>query len=229
MSIHLISNLIIFDLDNTLVHSQIDFAGMRSAIGDLLRKHDVTHENKDQLRRFSVGQMIAMAAEKDAAIAEIAWGIVLEFEREGMAKATVEADAAATLKVLSEREFKLAILTNNARAATRDALKKFDLLHYFDAVLSRDEVPMKPDPGGILHAKSTFNAKHVFHVGDAWLDGAAAYRARVPFIAFRPLPEAFEGREVQVWKTVESLSELPEIFNYELRITNYAHASIRNS
>jgi len=204
-------SLIIFDLDNTLVHSQINFPEMRAAIGDLLRAQNVTQENNEELRRFSVGEMISRAAEKDARIAEIAWEKVLEFEREGMAKATVEADAAATLKVLLEREFQLAILTNNARAATLDALKKFDLLHYFDIVLSRDEVPMKPDPGGILHAKSTFNAEQVFHVGDAWLDGVAANRADVPFVAFRPLPEAFKGREIHVWNTIQNLSELPKI------------------
>lgn len=203
--------LIIFDLDNTLVHSQIDFSGMRIAVGDLLREKNVTQKNNEELRRFSVGEMIARAALKKEAIAEIAWNVVLKFEREGMANATVEADAAATLKVLSEREFKLAILTNNACAATIDALKKFDLLHYFDSVLSRDEVPMKPDPGGILHAKSTFNAKIIYHVGDAWLDGAAANRADVPFIAFRPLPEAFKGRDITVWKSIQQLSELPEL------------------
>jgi phosphoglycolate phosphatase len=204
-------SLIIFDLDNTLVHSQINFAGMRAAIGNLLREQNVTQENNEELRRFSVGEMITRAAEKDAAIAETAWNLVLDFEREGMAKATVEADAAATLKVLSERKFKLAILTNNARAATIDALKKFDLLHYFDLVLSRDEVPMKPDAGGILYAKSTFKAERVFHVGDAWLDGVAANRADVPFIAFRPLPEAFKGRDITVWNSIQQLSELPEL------------------
>ena len=208
----LVMTLIIFDLDNTLVHSQIDFPGMRSAIGDLLREQNVTRENNQQLRRHSVGEMIAWAAKKDAAIEDMAWNLVLEFECEGMAKATVEADAAQTLKVLLEREFKLAILTNNARAATIDALEKFDLLHFFDAILSRDDVPMKPHAGGILHAKSTFNAERVFHVGDAWLDGVAANRADVPFIAFRPLPDAFTGRDVTVWKTVESLRELPELF-----------------
>lgn len=184
---------------------------MRSAIGDLLREQKVTAENNDALRRFSVGEMIAWAATKDEAIAKVAWQRVLDFEREGMAKATVEADAAQTLKVLLERHCKLAILTNNARAATLDALEKFDLLSYFDLILSRDEVPMKPKPDGVLFAKSTFNAEQVYHVGDAWLDGVAANRADVPFIAFRPLPEAFTGRDVQVWNTIQNLSELLEI------------------
>lgn len=206
------SHLIIFDLDNTLVHSQIDFAGMRAAIGDLLRQSNIIPETNEQLRRFSVGEMIARAEAGNAAIAKIAWQRVLEFECEGMAKATVEEDAARTLKVLSEQGFKLAILTNNARAATMDALEKFALVNYFDLVLSRDDAPMKPNAGGILQAKSTFDAQQVFHVGDAWLDGAAANRAAVPFIAFRPLPEAFKGREIQVWKTVQYLSELLEIF-----------------
>lgn len=204
-------NLIIFDLDNTLVHSQINFAGMRDAICNLLRAHDVTQETNQQLQPFSVGEMITRAARKDAKIAETAWQRVLEYEREGMAKSTVEADAACILKVLLSKGFKLAVLTNNARVATLDVLKKFDLLDYFDLILTRDDVPMKPDPAGILQAKSTFAADHVFHVGDAWLDGVAANRADVPFIAFQPLPGAFTGREIQVWKTVQNLSELPEV------------------
>jgi len=203
--------LVIFDLDNTLVHSQIDYAGMRYSVADLLRASGVTQDSDVQMRRYSVGELLAQAAAQDDAIAEIAWGRVLDFERAGMVKASVEADAAQTLQVLLDDGFKLAVLTNNARPATMAALEKFELLSYFDLILTRNEVTLKPDPAGILTAKSTLGAGHVFHVGDAWLDGAAANRAGVPYIAFRPLPEAFKGRDIKVWNTVQQLSELPRL------------------
>jgi len=187
---------------------------MRRAVTGLLREHRVG-EDDSSWQQLSVGEMIARGALHDAKnntqIEATAWRRVLEYEREGMSKATVESDAAQTLRVLRQSGFQLAVLTNNARPATLDALEKFALDSYFDLILTRDEVAMKPDPAGILTARSTLQATRVFHVGDAWLDGAAANHAKVPFIAFRAQPEAFEGREITVWKTVQQLGELPAL------------------
>lgn len=209
------NSLVVFDLDNTLVHSQIDFPAMRAAVTALLREHGATDKTAQELRRLSVGEIIAEGAAHDARhgseIERTAWQKVLEFEREGMLKATVEEDAAQTLEVLHDLDFRLAILTNNARAATLAALEKFALQSYFDLILTRDEVTMKPAPDGLLTARRKLEAKRVFHVGDAWLDGAAANRAEIPFIAFRPQPDAFTHHEVAVWKCVQHLRELPEL------------------
>jgi phosphoglycolate phosphatase len=205
------SFLVVFDLDNTLVHSQIDFAGMRAAIIQLLRERDLSAASDDELRRLSVGEIIASGARFNGEFQREAWRRVLEFEREGMLKASVEEDAGRTLGVLQNAGFQLAILTNNAREATLDALKKFALETYFELILTRDEVAMKPEPDGILKAQEFLQAEHVFHVGDSWLDGAAANRADVPFIAFRAAPDAFLNHRVEVWKTAQHLCELPDL------------------
>lgn len=205
------SFLVVFDLDNTLVHSQIDFSGMRAAVISLLRERNLSDAGDEELRRLSVGEIIASGANKNAEFEREAWQRVLRFEREGMLKATVEDDAARTLGVLQDADFRLAILTNNAHEATVKALEKFALDSYFDLILTRDEVAMKPEPDGIIKAKTDLQAAHIFHVGDSWLDGAAANRANVPFIAFRPTPNAFANHKVNVWKTAQQLCDVSEI------------------
>jgi phosphoglycolate phosphatase len=207
------SFLVVFDLDNTLVHSQIDFPGMRAAVISLLRERNLNDAGDDELRRLSVGEIIASGADKSQDFERAAWQSVLEFERAGMLQATVEDDAARALGVLQSSGFHLAILTNNARIATMEALEKFALNPYFDLILTRDEVAMKPEPDGLLKAQNAFSCERIFHVGDSWLDGAAANRAAIPFIAFRPAPDAFVNHKVEVWKTTQQLCEVPEILN----------------
>ena len=208
------SGLIVFDFDNTLVHSRIDFVGIRRELFELL--HAAGHPDAavdgpaDRLTRLSIGEIIDVGTAHDPAFHDEAWRIVLEYETAGMVAATVEPDARSTLHGLRDLGFQLVVMTNNARPATLAALDLFDLRAAFDLVLTRDEVPMKPDPAGILRAKTTFEAvaARTVMVGDSWLDGTAAGRAAVPFIGFRPRPGILDERGVAYWAIVEQLGEL---------------------
>ena len=204
------NGLIVFDFDNTLVHSRIDFVGIRRDLIALLREHGHPDAVDDRLARLSIGQIIDAGAEHDAAIYDEGWRICLEYETAGMVAATVEADARSTLHQLRHDGYQLVVMTNNARAATLAALDLFDLRSAFDLVLTRDEVPMKPDPGGILHAMATFSApaERTVMVGDSWMDGASAARASAAFIGFRTLPTVLDERSVPYWAVVQQLSEL---------------------
>ena len=211
------SGLVVFDLDNTVVHSRIDFAGIRRDLIALLREHNVTHESDEALTRLSIGQIIALGEAHDAtagtALGPTAWRIVLEYERAGMREATVEDRAAESLASLREQGLRLAVLTNNARPATLDALDKFGLRAAFDLILTRDEVAMKPDPAGLERARAAFDGviRRTVMVGDSWLDGTAAQVAGVPFIAFRPRPGVLEERGVPFWRVVGRLDEIPPL------------------
>ena len=204
------SGLIVFDFDNTLVHSRIDFVGIRRDLLALLRASGHPEAVDDRLARLSIGEIIDAGAQHDPAVYDEGWRICLEYETAGMVAATVEEDAHATLHGLREQGHRLAVMTNNARPATLAALDLFDLRSAFDLVLTRDEVQMKPDPAGILHAMSTFEASAVrtVMVGDSWLDGTAAARVPVPFIGFRPRPGVLDERGVPYWAIVEQLAEL---------------------
>jgi phosphoglycolate phosphatase len=210
-----VSGLIVFDFDNTLVHSRIDFAGIRRELLALLQASghpDAVGPElaRDRLTQLSIGEIIVAGTSHDPAIHDEGWRIVLEYETAGMVAATVEEDAAATLQQLKALGYQLAVMTNNARPATIAALDLFNLHDSFDLVVTRDEVPMKPDPAGILHAMTTFDASpaRTVMIGDSWLDGVAAGRASVPFIGFRPRPGLLDERGVAYWATIEQLAEL---------------------
>ena len=125
------SGLIVFDFDNTLVHSKIDFAGIRRELFELLRASGhpdaAGDELADRLTRLSIGEIIDVGAAHDPAIHDEGWRMVLEYETAGMVAATVEPDARSTLHGLRDLGFQLAVMTNNARAATLAALELFDL------------------------------------------------------------------------------------------------------
>jgi phosphoglycolate phosphatase len=205
-----VDRLIVFDFDNTIVHSRIDFAGIRRELILLFRRGGVPEAIDERLATLSIGEMIDTGVAHAPATFDEAWKIVLDYETDGMRHSTVEEDAAAALQALREAGFRLSVLTNNARPATLTALDLFKLRAAFDLILTRDEVPMKPDPTGITHAMEHFGIAggRTVMVGDSWLDGAAAQRAGVPFIGFRPRPGVLDERGVAYWAVVEELTAL---------------------
>lgn len=205
-----LSGLIVFDFDNTLVHSKIDFAAIRRELLELLRQVGHPEAAGDRLMRLSIGQIIESGTAHDSSVHEEAWRIVLEYETAGMIAATIEPDAPATLHGLRAYGFKLAVLTNNARPATLAALELFEMSGAFDLVLTRDEAAMKPDPEGILIAMRELGVgtERTVMVGDSWMDGAAAARAGVRYIGFQPRPGLLEERGVASWAVVQQLTEL---------------------
>jgi phosphoglycolate phosphatase len=207
------SGLLIFDLDNTVVHSRIDFAGIRRELIAMLRGQGMLEPTEADLLRLSIGQIIELSEALDRSLGIEAWRIVLAYEQAGMAAASVEEAAGRTLSDLRATGFCLAVLTNNARPATLAALEKFDLAGAFDLILTRDEVPMKPDPTGLLLARERFDglAHRAAMIGDSWLDGSAARDADMPFIAFRPRPGMLAERGIAVWAVVDRLDQIPDV------------------
>jgi phosphoglycolate phosphatase len=210
-----LSGLIVFDFDNTLVHSRIDFVGIRRELLELLQRVGHPEAASDSLMRLSIGQIIDSGTAHDPSVYEEAWRIVVEYETAGMFAATIEPAAPETLHGLRDCGFKLAVLTNNARPATLAALDLFAMTSAFDLVLTRDEAAMKPDPAGILIAMRELQVgtERTVMVGDSWMDGAAAARAGVTFIGFQPRAGVLEERGVQAWTVVQHLTELMPVLN----------------
>lgn len=211
---------LIFDLDNTLVHSRIDFAGIRRDLGQLLLEAGVVDEPivTEGPRRRSIGQIIELGEASDAAggtrLGKRMWRIVEAYEREGMRLASVEADSGPVLAELRSRGHALGILTNNARASALEALRKFGLLPHLDPVLGREDVPaMKPASDGLLVARERLarRASALVMIGDSYLDGLAAQGAGYPFVAFRPRPGDLETHGIQPLAIVKELRELLDL------------------
>lgn len=206
--------IVLFDLDNTLVHSRIDFLGIRQAIiGRLLDVGALTEAPADPRIR-AIPEWLDLAAEFDPALAAELWTIVDQFERDGMVHGTVEADARTTLDQLQAAGLKLAVLTNNSLGSADAALDRFDLRAPLDLVLARDVVPaLKPSGAGVAQAHAALGGGRLFMVGDSWIDGAAAQRAAVgaSFIAFRANLTDLAVRGIETWSSVTSLAEIPTL------------------
>jgi phosphoglycolate phosphatase len=208
---------IVFDLDNTLVHSQIDFPTMRQRVIDLIGAAGLLLPAESELASLAVAEIIDLAIHQNATAATVAgiWEAVTDEETKGMSLASIENDAAQTLHELKSAGVALALLTNNARKATLAALDRFNLLEPFELVLARDDVPaLKPSPAGLqLAAERLAAVGTVAMVGDASIDGIAANRSGVPFIAFRPREAEMDRRGIVRWATIQALAEVPTLLS----------------
>jgi phosphoglycolate phosphatase len=206
--------IVVFDLDNTLVHSRIDFLGIRNTIIARLLEVDALAEPPPNPRQHAIPEWIDIAAAHDPALAAELWQEVDRFEREGMVHGTVEADARGTLDRLHAAGLRLAVLTNNSLSSAEAALARFDLRQPLDLVLARELVPaLKPAGDGVLLAHTRLGRGPTCVVGDSYLDGLAAARAGVGarFIAFRAEPAELAARGVTASGHIQTLAELPAL------------------
>jgi len=206
----------VFDLDNTLVHSRIDFLGIRRAIIERMLAVGALAEPPADPRQRAIPEWLELAAAHDPALAGELWQTVDQFERDGMVHGTVEADARATLDRLHLAGLRLAVLTNNSVASAEAALDRFDLRAPLDLVLARELVPaLKPAGDGVAQAHRTLDGGPTCVVGDSYIDGLATQRADIGarFIAFRPNLADLTTRGVTPWASIEALGELPALFS----------------
>ncbi|MGI9145729.1 MAG: HAD family hydrolase [Chloroflexota bacterium] len=204
--------IVVFDLDNTLVHSRIDFMGIRQVVIGRLLEVGALDEAPPDPRVRAIPEWLDFAAAYDHDLATELWLQVDQFERDGMVHGSVECDARATLDRLSAAGRRLAVLTNNSIGSAEAALARFDLRAPFELVLARDVVPaLKPDGSGVALAHAALGGGPTFVVGDSYIDGLATQRAAVGarFIAFRPNLADLRARGVEPWATATALADVP--------------------
>lgn len=208
--------IVVFDLDNTLVHSRIDFLGIRHALIERLCRAGALAEPPADPRVRAIPEWLDVAQAHDPGLARELWDLVDRFERAGMLHGTVESDARQTLDRLRAAGFRLTVLTNNSLASSEAALRRFELRAPLECVLARGLVPeLKPSGAGVAQAHRALGGGPTFVVGDSHIDGLAAQRARVGarFVSFRADLPDLASRGVQPWATITALAELPALLN----------------
>jgi len=204
--------IVVFDLDNTLVHSRIDFMGIRQAVIRRLLEVGALDEPPLDPRVRAIPEWLDFAAAYDRDLAAELWTLVDQFEQDGMVHGTVEGDARETLDRLASAGLHLAVLTNNSLGSAEAALARFDLHAPLKLVLARDVVPaLKPDGSGVAQAHAALGGGPTFVVGDSYIDGLATKRAAVGarFITFRSNLADLRARGVEPWATATALAEVP--------------------
>jgi phosphoglycolate phosphatase len=204
---------IIFDMDNTLLRSRIDFGRMKGETYAYLATSGILPEDME-LERHTTSTLMDAAVRTgrmtETMVAEM-WDIANRIEREGMHGAMLEPGAAELLRELHGR-LPLVIVTNNACEAAELALRENGVLHYFDDVIGRDRVTaMKPEPEASLLVLSLYPdipAGQWLSVGDSWIDGAAATAAGIRFVAYNGDQARMRAMGVQLYGEIIELAQL---------------------
>jgi phosphoglycolate phosphatase len=206
---------VIFDMDNTLLRSRIDFVAMKREIAAYLAGVGVLGDDFP-LEEHTSSTIIEYAKMVDASadVNRTLLSIASDHEVRGMEDAGLEPGVKKLLELLYKK-YTLVVVTNNALAAVHKALELTGVLGYFDLVVGREQMSaMKPSPSGVLYALERFRhlpSRDWISVGDSWIDGRAAHDAGVPFICYG------KSREQMLEKGVEPLGCISRM----LELTDY--------
>ncbi|MDU0199788.1 HAD family hydrolase [Paenibacillus sp. MAH-36] len=179
---------IIFDMDNTLLQSHIDFPAMKQAVARFLIQEGLL-SREFAIDSHTTSTILAHVKEAGASdeVLAAALQIAEGFELQGMEGAGLEPDAQELLDKL-QGTYTLALVTNNSYAAAIKALEITGIKERFDLIVGREQMDaMKPSPSGNLFVLRHFPAiaaNNWISVGDSWIDGQAAREARIPFISY---------------------------------------------
>jgi len=208
---------LIFDLDNTLIGSRIDFPAIRRSLIALLRTAGAVSEPDTELMRRPLAQLVALGTAHDRAhgttLAPQMWEIIEAHEVDGLRDAPPLDDAAKVLGTLRARGFRIAILTNNSRAGALEALAAARLIDRAEVLVARDDVrALKPSGDGVAEAARRLGRiDQVYVIGDSWIDGAAAAQSGAKFIAYRRPVEELRDRGIEPWRRIMHLAELLDL------------------
>jgi len=177
--------LLIFDMDNTILRSRIDFARMKQKVYAMLDEYGLPQYKHDTVA-CSI-QLYMESPECEPARAAAMWQAVADIERAGMEGAVLEDNAARALAFLQDYA-ELAVLTNNTDQNLDYHLGRLGILPYLSCVAGRDTTgSLKPDPGGILYVMQQYpdiSSQRTLMIGDAWNDAAAAEKAGIGFVSY---------------------------------------------
>jgi len=176
-------NAIIFDLDGTITHFNIDYVGMRrAALVELDKMNLLTPEFTEQLYLYVILQKVKATADPKTyeILRERLYGRLEDMEIKAAREVTLYPGVQGMLRELRSRHIKLGLVTNNGRSGTNLTLNRFRIRTFFDAIVTRDDCrEMKPDTGPIIMALTQLNAQAggTILIGDGVMDMIAARAA----------------------------------------------------
>jgi HAD superfamily hydrolase (TIGR01549 family) len=207
---------LIFDFDNTLVKSHIDFYNMKINMAKIVKEHGLDFGLEEEIpKKYTAGNIIDETAKYDSEnntnLAEQLWNLVEDYEREGMKDISIDDEVLTMLENMKENGIPMAVLTNNAKQPTIEVLDRFSIIKYFELIIAREDVSkMKPDKEGLekILQDLSWDRESVIFIGDSWVDGLAAKKANIRFILFRDEKLDSKKYSIDIWKHLTSMKDL---------------------
>lgn len=210
---------IIFDMDNTLLQSSIDFPKMKRQVVELLTANDIINQEV-RLQEHTVATLMELAKghkKFTESLQTEVWQMIAELEYEGMKHAALEPNALEIVQYLSRMNVILTVATNNAKKAAEAALSRTGIAHYFHEIVGREQMTeLKPSSSGLLRIMNSYqqlkNDEWVM-IGDSWIDAQAALGCKVPFIAYKGNILELQRRGIPFISQIDDLNELLRFVN----------------
>jgi len=167
---------VIFDLDGTLVASELDFESIRREIGFV----------EGPILEFRENAAPEQRAHIDA--------VLERHETRAAETCALEDGAKELLDVLRERRVKVALLTRNPTQTVQTVMRRHGLL--FDTIVAREDAVPKPSPEPVflICRRLGIRPAHTLMVGDYKYDIECGANAGCPTVLVRtPLRSRFEA------------------------------------
>jgi pyrophosphatase PpaX len=202
---------IIFDLDGTLLNTdELIFKSFEHVFQTYFPGHKLS---KDELLSFLGPSLVESFSKYSDNVDEL-----IDCYREynhahHKDYVTIYPHVKETLEVLSNRGYKLAVVTTKLKYAAYLGLDLFDITKYFDVIIGIDDVTnTKPDPEGIFKALSMTNQKNGVMIGDNVTDIKAGKNAGVYTIGVKWSPKGYQ--EIEKLKPDLLIDDMKEIIKF---------------
>jgi len=214
---------VIFDLDDTLIKSNIDFIEMRNAMIDFLRQNLPfgieldTSKSTYEIIQYAI-RMLNEHGLSDTVLhvtSELN-RIMTDIEMKYVSKAKLIEGVAEVLNRLKSKGIKIGILTRSCRKYTDEMLRASELSVLVDEVAARDDSDSpKPDPSQVysLMKRMSVKSDDVVMVGDHPIDWLCAKNAGIRFVGVLTGRWAKEQEQQLGEAVVPSVRELPDLLD----------------
>ena len=205
-----------FDMDGTIVDSEIDYAKLALVEHDIFMKLGVPDELltkgsekeiilagieylKKQGKTYTFEEISEMVTEKDN-----------EIESENVEKSVLFPGTEKLLKRIKSENILLGLLTRGQRGYVTKTLKFCEIENCFDAIEAYDDHPIgeqKPNPIAMEHLARKLGVKpqEILYIGDSTTDYACAAGSGADFIGM-----AFDEKHIEMWKKLDENIKIAE-------------------
>jgi len=209
---------IVWDLDGTLIHFKIDYLRVRKIAIEILKKYGVPKhlltvkisilENMKFAREYFEKE--GLHQKKINEIIEEVDNEIIKIEYEAALDAAMIDGIDHVLEFAKSKNLKQAIFTFNTQKNDEISLKNVNLMHYFNAIVGRDNATkLKPHPDHLIHICYQLNVKpnEILVIGDNTRDIEAAMNVGAHSIAL--LTKLAKRETLQKADTIVKENEIP--------------------